>query len=83
MATKEGMDRYFPPIVSALAVNQAKAGKLKAALEVGNVALALRERILYDLENRAMIQFIISTCVSCLIQPFRNSLDPMLEAHKE
>lgn len=83
MATKEGMDRYFPPIVSALAVNQAKAGKLKAALEVGNVALALRERILYDLENRAMIQFIISTCVSCLMQPFRNSLDPMLEAHKD
>ena len=83
LAIKEGMDRYFPPLVSALAISLANAGKMKTALEVGNVALALRERILYDLENRAYIQFIISACVTCVMQPFRNSLDPMLEAHKD
>lgn len=82
-AIKHGMDRHFPPIMFTFAVSLAKSGKIKQANEVGNVALALADKIRHDIENFALIQCFVPANVTSLLQPFRNSLDPALKAHKD
>ena len=83
IAIKHGVDAHFPSILASLSMSMVSSGKFKSAQEVGNVALALRDEIRHDIDNRAMIQFYVSGHVSCLLQPFRSSLGPMLEAHKD
>ena len=80
---KYGIDRNFPRILALLGGSLAKEGKVKAAYEVGNVALALAEKIQDDKENCALARMACYVAVVCQVQPFRSMIDGLHQCYKD
>ena len=80
-AMKEGMGRDLPTIVGFYALSN--IGKVQTAQELGNVAVAMLEKLPGDVEIRAFTNSIVYGCVLPQLQPFTSSLDPLAQAHKD
>ncbi|KAL9180014.1 hypothetical protein ACHAXT_007984 [Thalassiosira profunda] len=80
---KYGIDRNFPRILALLGGSLAKEGKVKASYEVGNVALALAEKIQDDKEKCAFARMTCYSAVVCQIQPFRTTIEGLHQCYKD
>ena len=79
---KHGVDRDFTAILSIYCCTLAKEGNIKDANEIGNVALALADRIKDRKELYAMTKFRIVATATSKLQSFRGAAETLLECHK-
>ena len=79
---KHGIDGDFTAILSIYCCTLAKEGNIKDANEMGNVALALADRIKDRKELYAMTKFRIVATATCKLQSFRGAAETLLECHK-
>lgn len=83
-ALKNGMDPNFPMILALLGGCFAKEGKVKSANECGNVVIALAELIRDEDKGKYTESLFAAYGTSfTLLQPFRSSLDPLQQCHKD
>ena len=82
-AIKCGMDRQLPVIVGVFGMLLSQQGKVKLAQELGNVAIALAERISEDKDIHATTHLITHISIVCQLQPFAASIEPLLQGHKD
>lgn len=73
----------LPSIVVLLASSMARQGKVKTAQELGNVSLALCDKITGDMEICALTRMLAYHTVLLQLQSFRSSLDTLLQCHKD
>jgi len=80
---KNGIDSNFPRILGLLSASVAKQGSVKTAFEIGNVALALSEKIRDDKDNYAQTQMGVHGSVVCQLQPYRNSIEHLHQCYMD
>eukprot|EP00579_Thalassiosira_antarctica_P001484 CAMPEP_0201869558 /NCGR_PEP_ID=MMETSP0902-20130614/3031_1 /ASSEMBLY_ACC=CAM_ASM_000551 /TAXON_ID=420261 /ORGANISM="Thalassiosira antarctica, Strain CCMP982" /LENGTH=1165 /DNA_ID=CAMNT_0048395085 /DNA_START=172 /DNA_END=3669 /DNA_ORIENTATION=+ len=80
---KNGIDKDFPRVISMLGASLAKRGKVKAANELGNVSLQLTDNFREEKEICAITKMTTFVCILNQVQPFCNSLDPLLQFYKD
>ena len=73
----------IPSIVVLLASSMARQGKVKTAQELGNVSLALCDKIPGDMEICALTRMLAYHTILLQLQSFRSSLDTLLQCHKD
>ena len=76
---KCGVDRRFPRIMALYAGLLAKEGKVKTANEIGNITVALCEKVGDDHEAISMAH----ATVLCQLQPFRNGMERYHTSYKD
>ena len=82
-AIKHGMGRLLPTILAFYAIPLAVNMKIDTAQELGNVALAMTEKISSDVEIVATTKSIVFGCVLTQLQPFKDCMDHLLRSHKD
>ena len=82
-AMKYGMDKHLPSVVALLAQTLANQGKVKTAQELGHFSLDLCDKIPDDIKSCASTRFIIHGAVVTQLQSFQDSVEPLLQCHKD
>ena len=82
-AIKHSMGRQLPAIIALYAIPIAVNGKVDTAQELGNVALALTEKVHNDVEICAGTKGLVYGLIYGQLQPLKSVIDPLLQAHKD